>query len=273
MLKSNRIKLETLDEIAIVRLNLPHDEPPQTPTPAEQLAYACNSLNEDSAIRAVILTNTPNVILSEAKNLAENINSFWHKTPNPFPQSTPDEDPESALKRQRVASQVANLKAPTIAAIHGLAWNQGLEIALACDLRLADEDSTFGFSSLAEGFIPWDGGTQRLPRIIGRAHALDLLLTGRSLSAPEALEIGLINAIAPAKDLESASLNLARTIASAAPIAVRYLKEAVHKGLDLSLPQGLNLEADLSFILQTTQDRQRGIDSFLNKTTPKFTAQ
>ena len=187
--------------------------------------------------------------------------------------NAPDEDPESALQRLRVASHVANLKVPIIAAIHGRAWNQGLEIALACDLRIAAEDATFGFSSLAEGFIPWDGGTQRLPRIIGRARALDLLLTGRSLSAHEALEIGLVNAVAPAKDLESSALNLAQTIANAAPIATRYLKEAVNKGLDMSLPQGLNLEADLSFILQTTQDRKHGIHSFLNKTTPKFTAQ
>ena len=184
-----------------------------------------------------------------------------------------EEDPESALQRRRVASHVANLKAPTIAAIQGRAWNQGLEIALACDLRIAAEDATFGFSSLAEGLIPWDGGTQRLPRIIGRARAFDLLLTGRSLSAHEALEIGLLNAITPAKALESSALNLAQTIADAAPIATSYLKEAVHKGLDMSLPQGLNLEADLSFILQTTQDRKRGIQSFLTKTTPKFTAQ
>ena len=199
--------------------------------------------------------------------------TFWLENPNPFSQNTPDEDPESNLQRLRVASHVANLNAPTIAAVRGRAWNQGLELALACDLRLAAEDATFGFSFLAEGFIPWDGGTQRLPRIVGRAQALDLLLTGRSLSAREALEIGLLNAIAPQKDLECAAIKLARTIANAAPIAVRYLKEAVHKGLDMSLTQGLNLEADLSFILQTTQDRQHGINSFLTKTTPKFTGE
>ncbi len=259
MLKSNSIQLETHDAIAIIRLKLSQHEPPQSPTPAEQLSDTCHSLNKDPTIRAIILTN------SDTK--------FWRENPNPFPQSTPDEDPEAALQRQRVADHVANLKVPTIAAIHGRAWNQGLELALACDLRLAAENTTLGFSSLAEGFIPWDGGTQRLPRIIGRAHALDLLLTGCSLSTSEALEIGLLNAIAPAKDLESAALKLARTIASAAPIAVRYLKEAVHKGLDMSLPQGLNLEADLSFILQTTQDRQRGINSFLTKTKSHFTGQ
>ena len=258
MLTPNVIQLEPHNAIAIVRINLPGGEMPRNPTPAEQLQTVCQSLNEDPNLRAVILTNAPP--------------NFWHDDPNPFPQNAPD-DPESTLQRRRVAAHVANLKVPTIAAIQGRAWNQGLELALACDLRLAAEDATFGFSSLAQGFIPWDGGTQRLPRIIGRARALDLLLTGRTVSAQEALDIGLVNAIVLEKDLETSAIALARTIADAAPIAVRYLKEAVYKGLDITLPQALHLEADLSFILQTTQDRRRGIDSFLNKTTPKFIGQ
>lgn len=253
------IKLETLDSIAVIRIRPPDNSTTsQTPTPAEQLQDVCQSLNEEPTIRAVILTNTPP--------------TFWPHYPNPFSEG-PHVDPESTLQRLRVASHVADLKVPTIAAIRGNAWNQGLELALACDLRLAPEESTFGFSCLRDGFIPWDGGTQRLPRIIGRAHALDLLLTGRSLTAPEALQIGLINALVPEKDLHSAALQLAKTISEAAPIATRYLKDAIHQGLDLSLSQGLNLEADLSFILQTTKDRKRGIRSFLTKTTPKFTSQ
>ena len=259
MLIHENIRLDIHDAIALIGLDLSENESPRNPTPTEQLAAVCQRLNEDPAVRAIILTN--------------NHNTFWQGKPNPFSHDGPNEDPESTLQRLRVASHVANLKVPTIAAIRGRAWNQGLELALACDLRLASEDATFGFSSLAEGFIPWDGGTQRLPRIIGRAHALDLLLTGRSLSASEAHEIGLLNAITPEKDLESDAINLARTIADDAPIALRYLKEAVHKGLDMSLTQGLNLEADLSFILQTTQDRQRGIHSFLSKTKPHFTGQ
>ena len=256
----NNIRLEIHDSIAVIRLHIPTDDAPPYPTSAEQLVDICQTLNEDPTLRAIILTNA--------------CPSFWPENPNPFPQNNPpDDDPELTLQRRRVASHVANLKAPTIAAIRGRAWNQGLELALACDLRIADENATFGFSSLTEGFIPFDGGTQRLPRIVGRARALELLLTGRFLSASEALEIGLLNALAPEKALETAAMNLARAIADAAPIAVRYLKEAVHKGLDMPLPQGLNLEADLSFILHTTQDRQHGIQSFLNKTTPEFTGQ
>ena len=253
------IQLETHNNIALILLDTSNDHTTHSPSPAEQLQDLCQSLNEDPSLRAIILINSGK--------------TFWHDNPSPLPTDSPTTDPESALQRIRVADHVTRLKVPTIAAIQGRAWNQGLELALACDLRLAADDSTFGFSSLASGFIPFDGGTQRLPRIIGRAHALDLLLTGRSLSAPEALQIGLINALHPSETLRAAAIHIAQTITAAAPIAVQYLKEAVHKGLDLSLTQGLNLEADLSFILQTTQDRQRGINSFLNKTTPHFTAQ
>ena len=253
------IQLEIHGAVAVIRLVLSDDDILRNPTPAEQLESVCQFLNEDANLRAVVLTN--------------NGENFWHDEISPWPKDAPVGDLESVLQRRRVATHVANLKAPTIAAIQGRAWNQGLELALACDLRLAAEGSTFGFSCLAEGYIPWDGGSQRLPRIIGRARALELLLTGRSVSASEALEMGLVNVVTPGQTLEATAIDLGQTIAAAAPIAVRYVKEAVYKGLDMSLAQGLNLEADLSFILQTTQDRRRGIQAFLNKTKPQFTGE
>ena len=259
MLIRKNISLEIQGTIAVVRIDVAGDEAAGNPRPAEQLADVCRSLEEASDIRVVIFGNIAGV--------------FWSENAKPFSLSGAGEDGEAVLRRLRVASCVANLRVPTIAAVRGRAWNQGLELALACDLRLAAEDATFGFSCLSEGFMPWDGGTQRLSRIVGRAHALDLFLTGRSLGASEARHIGLVNAVAPDDDLDSAALKLARTIADAAPVAVRYLKEAVYKGLDMSLGQGLNLEADLSFILQTTEDRERGVKSFLKKTSPEFTGE
>ena len=253
------IQVEIHGAVAVIRLVLSYDHILRNPSPAEQFESVCQSLNEDANLRAVVLTNTGG--------------NFWHDDVNPWPEDTPVSDLESVLQRRRVATHVANLKVPTIAAIQGRTWNQGLELALACDLRLAAEGSTFGFSCLAGGYIPWDGGSQRLPRIIGRARALELLLTGRSVSASEALEMGLVNAVTPGQTLEATAIDLGQTIAAAAPIAVRYVKEAVYKGLDMSLAQGLNLEADLSFILQTTQDRRRGIQAFLNKTKPQFTGE
>ena len=259
MLIRKPILLEMNDAVAVIRVDLLDDDIHRNPTTAEELESVCQFLNEDANFRAVVLTN--------------NGENFWHDDVNPWPQGAPVSDPESVLQRRRVAVHVAKLKVPTIAAIQGRAWNQGLELALACDLRLGSEGSTFGFSCLAGGFIPWDGGSQRLPRIIGRARALELLLTGRSVSASEALEMGLVNAVTPGQTLEATAIDLGQTIAAAAPIAVRYVKEAVYKGLDMSLAQGLNLEADLSFILQTTQDRRRGIQAFLNKTKPQFTGE
>ena len=259
MLIRKPILLEMHDAVAVIRVDLLDDDIKRNPTPAEELESVCQSLNEDANLRAVVLTN--------------NGENFWHDDVNPWPKDAPVSDPESVLQRRRVAIHVANLKVPTIAVIQSRAWNQGLELALGCDLRLAAEGSTFGFSCLARGFIPWDGGSQRLPRIIGRARALELLLTGRFVSASEALEMGLVNAVTPGQTLEATAIDLGQTIAAAAPIAVRYVKEAVYKGLDMSLAQGLNLEADLSFILQTTQDRRRGIQAFLNKTKPQFTGE
>ncbi len=259
MLIRKPIQLEIHGAVAVIRLVLSDDDILRNPTPAEQLESVCQFLNEDANLRAVVLTN--------------NGENFWHDEISPWPKDAPVGDLESVLQRRRVATHVANLKAPTIAAIQGRAWNQGLELAPACALRLAAEGSTFGFSCLAEGYIPWDGGSQRLPRIIGRARALELLLTGRSVSASEALEMGLVNVVTPGQTLEATAIDLGQTIAAAAPIAVRYVKEAVYKGLDMSLAQGLNLEADLSFILQTTQDRRRGIQAFLNKTKPQFTGE
>jgi len=123
---------------------------------------------------------------------------------------------------------------------------------------------------LSQGFIPWDGGSQRLPRIVGRARALELLLTSRTIDAVEALRIGLVNKVVPAKALLPESQALARQLAAKGPIALRYAKEAVNKGLDLTLEQGLRLEADLYFLLHTTADRIEGVRAFLEKRPPRF---
>jgi enoyl-CoA hydratase/carnithine racemase len=121
--------------------------------------------------------------------------------------------------------------------------------------------------------MPWDGGTQRLPRLIGRGRATELLLTGRLIDASEALEAGLVSAIAPRGQVTERAQQIASIIASHGPIAARYLKEAVASGLDTSLPQALRLEADLNFILQTTSDRAEGIDSFLERRPPRYTGE
>lgn len=177
------------------------------------------------------------------------------------------------MESYRAASSIGGLKIASIAAINGDALDQGLELALACDLRIAAEGASLGFSHLSKGIIPWDGGTQRLPRIVGRSRALELFLTGRLVQAEEACRIGLVNKVVPLEELQDAAQEMASAISSGAPIAVQYIKEAVHKGADMTLEQGLNLEADLSFILQSTNDRREGVQAFLNKRKPKFSGE
>lgn len=170
----------------------------------------------------------------------------------------------------RAAQAVADLPMPVIAILNGDATAHGLELALAADLRLAADTARLSAGALEDVGFPYDGGTQRLPRLIGPALAREMLLTGRTLSAQEARDAGLVNRIAAAGELDAAAAELTARIAAAAPIASRYAKEAVAAAGSLTLAQGLRLEADLSIILQSTADRAEGLDSFAAKRTPQF---
>jgi enoyl-CoA hydratase len=168
------------------------------------------------------------------------------------------------------AAAIAQMDRPFIAAINGEALGLGLELALSCDIRITADKAIFSLPQVTGGHIPSDGGTQRLPRIIGRGKALELLLTADKITAAEALEIGLVSKVVSADALVAETEKLAETIAAKGPIALRYLKEAVLKGMDMTLEQGLKLEADLYFLLHTTSDRTEGIKSFLEKRPPKY---
>jgi enoyl-CoA hydratase len=169
-----------------------------------------------------------------------------------------------------VAHAVASLEQPVIAAVNGDALGEGLELALSCDIRLASSRARFGLPQVTRGIIPADGGTQRLPRIVGKGKALELIFTGETLGADEALQIGLVSKVVAPEELAAEADELAESLAGKAPIALRYAKEAVTKGLDLTLGQGLRLEADLYFLLHTTDDRTEGIRAFLEKRSPRF---
>ncbi len=168
------------------------------------------------------------------------------------------------------AAAVAGIDRPVIAAINGDALGEGLEIALAGDIRIASDQAHFALPQAARGRLPADGGTQRLPRIVGRGKALEILLTAGTISAAEALEIGLVSRIVPPGELAGEAEKIAGTIASRGPLALRYLKEAVNSGLEMTLAQGLRLEADLYFLLHTTADRTEGINAFREKRPPRF---
>lgn len=160
---------------------------------------------------------------------------------------------------------------PVVACLQGDAMGAGLELALACDVRIAARGARFGWAGVATGAMPALGGTQRLPRLIGRARATELLLLGEPIEADHALAWGLVNHVAPdpAAALAEAQ-RLCATIAARGPLAVRYAKEAISRGLDMPLDQALRYETDLTVILQTTADRSEGVKAFLEKRPPRF---
>lgn len=160
---------------------------------------------------------------------------------------------------------------PTVAAVSGEARSAGLELALACDIRVAGAGATFAMPETAMGLVPRGGGTQRLPRAVGRAQALRLLLTGEEIGAGEALRIGLVSELAgDAGGAEAAAERVARAIAARGPLATRFAKEAIGRGADLPLDEALRLELELTVLLQTTADRAEGVAAFAERREPRF---
>ncbi|MBI4337933.1 MAG: enoyl-CoA hydratase/isomerase family protein [Chloroflexi bacterium] len=253
------LSLDVREAVAYMALCRPEAENVVDPELAAEVQDACVQLAADERARAIVI-----------------MGQGAHFSAGPFPppglleEATGLSALQDWLARWRAAAAIAAIEKPVVAAINGPAIGQGLELVLACDFRLAAPEARFALPHLAHGLLPWDGGTQRLPRIVGPAWAADLLLTGRQIDAQEALRIGLVHQMVPGAMLLGIAGELARRLASFGPIALRYTKEAVLKGMDLPLEQGLRLEADLNIILQSTRDRAEGIRSFLEKRRPEF---
>ena len=219
---------------------------------AAELRELTAELSADDSLRVVLLTGSGPVF------------------------STGREAPASPahIAEMQAAKAIASLPVPVLTALNGDATDHGLELALAGDIRLAALGASFGFSHPSAGNFPFDGATQRLPRLVGPGWARDMLLTGRRVGADEALSIGLVNRVAASReDLMRLTRELAGQIAEGSPLGARYVKEAVSLGADMTLGQGLGLEADLNVILQSTADRAEGIASFLQRRTPAFTGE
>lgn len=229
---------------------------------ASSFKLVCQKISQDDSVRVAIITGKQNEFFIPDKGSS----IVDIETPN-------RREVDSARRfvhEAQIAQTVADMEIPILAAINGAAIGQGLEIALACDIRIATAEAKFQLPQINFGFLPWDGGTQRLPRIIGRAQAIELLLTGREIDAQEALNISLIHQIVHPNQLLNQIQKLAEMISERAPVATRYAKEAIIKGMDLSLESGLKLETDLNLLLHSTSDREEGINSFLERRTPKF---
>ena len=183
-------------------------------------------------------------------------------------------DPAAALRNQGIPTDpfgcLTDLPQPVVCAINGKASGAGLELALACDVRIAAEGATFSTHEVSMGLLPLAGGTQRLPRLIGRGKSLEMILTGEPIDAQDALRVGLISAVVPRDRLLAEAEAIASRIAERGPLAVRYAKEAISRGLEMPLEQALRFETDLTIILQTTEDRAEGVRAFLEKRNAEF---
>ena len=252
------IRYELADGIATITLNRPAVHNAMNERMREELTACFGELARAEDARVIIVTGTGERAFSAGADIREFVAP---QVPVRFRDSRRRVDFRAAMDR---------CPQPIIAAIRGFALGGGLELALACDIRIAGEDSQLGLTEVNLAIIPGGGGTQRLPRLVGRGKALEMILTGARIDAREALRIGLVERVVPTGEVLPAAQALARTLADKAPVALRYAKEAVVKGLGLPLEDGIRLENDLATLLRTTEDRIEGAKAFLEKRKPRF---
>ena len=225
----------------------------------DQLRRAMLDVRRDEAVRSVILTGAGEKAFVAGADIQE------------LERLSPNEAEAYALEGQHVFDLVEHLGKPVIAAVNGFALGGGCELAMACTLRVASETARFGQPEVKLGVTPGFAGTQRLPRLVGKGRALDLLLTGRIVDAQEALAIGLGNRVVPAADLMAKSRDLALALAALAPAAMRSIIEAVNRGMEMAFPEAAFLEATLFGLCFSTADMREGTRAFLEKRPATFT--
>jgi enoyl-CoA hydratase/carnithine racemase len=228
-----------------------------TPT-WKDLRTAFEDARDDTAIRGVILTGAGNKAFIAGADISElaHVAAF--------------EAEQSSRFGQEVLDLIENLGKPVIAAVNGFALGGGCETAMACTIRIAVENAKFGQPEVKLGLVPGGGGTQRLPRLVGKGRALHLILSGEMISAQEAYRIGLVNEIVPAAELITRAEAILKQIAANAPIAVKFALEVANKGMETSQSEGLLLEASYFGLCAATEDKKEGTSAFLEKRAPQF---
>ena len=224
----------------------------------EELREALNEIENRPALRCAVLTGAGERAFCAGTDI------------NQLAQLSEKEAREVSARGQQLCNQIENCGVPVIAAVNGIAAGGGCELALACHIRIASENALFSLPETKLGIIPAYGATQRLARQIGQGRALEMMLTGRTISAAEALQFGLINSVAPAGQLLARAESLAEEIAGLAPLAIRACLEAVIQGTDLPLAEGLALEARLFAGLFASEDVREGTRAFIEKRSPVF---
>ena len=244
--------------VAYVTLNRPKVMNALNKATINELRAAFEDARDDFAVRGVILTGAGEKAFAAGADIAEIANN------------TAVEAEEATRRGQAVTDLIENLGKPVIAAVNGFALGGGCELAMACSIRIAAESAKFGQPEVKLGVMPGYGGTQRMPRLVGRGRALKLILSGDIIDAAEAYRIGLVDELVPnAQVIERAEIVLKKIIANA-PLSVKYALEAVNKGLETSVAEGLLIEASLFAVCASTDDKKEGTSAFLEKRAPKF---
>ena len=250
--------LERDGAVAILTINRPQVlNALNTPT-TDELRTAMLALKHDAAVRVIVITGAGDKAFVAGADI------------NELAAQKPVQGKEHALRGQHVFDLIENLGKPVIAAVNGYALGGGCELAMACTLRVAADSAKLGQPEINLGIIPGYGGTQRLARLVGKGVALDIILTGRQVTADEALRIGLVNRVYPAAELMAETRTLAAELAAKAPVAMQYIMEAVNRGLDMSLDKAQFLEATLFGLVASTDDMREGTKAFLEKRKPQF---
>src|SRR5262247_31354 len=257
-LKFENLLYEKKNGIAYVTVNRPKVLNALNNATWHDLRAAFEDARDDTTVRGIILTGAGDKAFIAGADISE------------LAKVSAVQAEESSTYGQDVLNLIENLGKPVIAAVNGFALGGGCETAMACTIRLASEHAKFGQPEVKLGLLPGGGGTQRLPRLVGKGRALQLILSAEIISAQEAYRIGLVNEVVPAKDLLSRAEAILKEIAANAPLAVKYALDAVNRGMDASQTEGFALEASYFGLCAGTEDKKEGTSAFLRKRPAQF---
>jgi enoyl-CoA hydratase len=250
--------LDVREGVACLTVNRPDKLNALNDSVMDELGEAFAALGADPAVRGVIVTGAGEKAFVAGADIGE------------LNQEDPVAAQERSLRGRKVLDAIEGLGKPVIAAINGFALGGGCELALACHVRVAAEGARLGTPEVKLGIMCGLGGTQRLPRLVGRGRALEILLTGEMVDAQEALRIGLVNRVVPREKLLEESRSLLRKMLANGPVSLRFTLEAVNRGLEMPIGEALAFEATLFGLICTTEDMKEGTRAFLEKRPPKF---
>ena len=254
----SNILLDVQGGVALITINRPPANALSKAT-IEELLAAFNALENDANARAVVITGAGQYVFIGGADITEFVGL----------------DEASALasvqRGHELFNKIEHFPKPVIAAINGVCAGGGNELALACDIRIAAESAKLGQPEVNLGIIPGWGGTQRLPRLVGKGRALEMMLTGDFVKADDAQRYGLVNKVVPDNEVVTQARNLARKLAMGAPLSIRYIKEATNVGLEQGMAAGFKAEAEAVGKIFASKDAQEGVSAFLGKRRPKFT--